>query len=246
MNDIVPENTSTPTDLLAIAVQQNADIDKLEKLMGLKERFDAAEAKKAFAEALAGFQSELEPITKNRKGHNSMYADIDDIAQAIRPILAKYGLSYQFKQSQEGSAIRVDCVVTHQNGHSETTTLISDADSSGGKNGIQSIASAVTYLRRYTLTGALGITTGNDDNDGGKPDITVDQLLEYNQCVSDNIHSVSEIKLGLATGDYSSACEAWRELDHETQIKLWRAPTKGGIFTTKERSQMQSSEFRQS
>lgn len=233
----------TPMDMLNTAVSNNADLDKLEKLMDLQERWEGNEAKKAFSQAMAEFQAKLDPIVKKREGHNSKYADIDDIAKAIRPLLDEVGLSYRFEQQQADKSITVTCIVTHKFGHSERTSFTADADTSGGKNAIQALASAVTYLRRYTLTGALGITTGQDDNDGGKPDITVDELLDYMSVVREEIHSVAAIKMALANRNYSEAKEAWMELSPETHNDLWRAPTKGGIFTTEERAQIKSPEF---
>ena len=40
------------------------------------------------------------------------------------------------------------------------------ADSSGSKNPVQQIGSTMTYLQRYTLIGALGLTTADKDDDG--------------------------------------------------------------------------------
>lgn len=234
---------ATPAMLLQTAVEKGAELDKLEKLMDLQDRWNADQAKNAFNEALANFQSELGPIIKTRQAHNSKYADIDDIAQAIRPVLEANGLSYQFKQSQDGAALTVTCVLRHRLGHSEENTLSAPYDNSGGKNAIQSIASTVTYLRRYTLTGVAGITTGNDDNDGGRPDTTVDDLVSYNELLRDEIMTVAAIKQALAEQDFSTAKESWQELDEATQRQLWRAPSKGGIFTTLERTQMKSDEW---
>ncbi len=242
----------TPMDMLNMAVSNNADLDKLDKLMTLQERWEANEAKKAFASALAGFQADLPKIKKsntvdysNKTGGRTTFdfANIDNIAEAIRPILQKYQLSFRHEQQQDGQLITVTCIVTHALGHSEKTTISASADTSGGKNAIQAIASAVTYLRRYTLTGALGITTGEDDNDGGKPSITVDELLDYINVVRDEIHSVAAVKSALSDDNYSTAKEAWQELDEPTQRALWRAPSKGGIFTTEERTRMKSSEW---
>lgn len=237
---------ATPATLLQVAVEQNADLDKLERLMDLQERYDAKQAESAFNKALADFQSELGPIIKKRKAHNSTYADLDDIAQAIRPILEKHGLSYQFKQDQGQAGITVTCIVRHTEGHEESNSLTAPNDTSGGKNAIQSIASTVTYLRRYTLTGGLGITTGNEDNDGGKPAIGVEELLAYINLINEEFPSIATIKESLATGEYSEAKEAWQELGEDLQKALWRAPSKGGIFTTIERQQMRSDEWRNS
>jgi hypothetical protein len=249
MNHVVKKQSQdvsmvqNPDSLLTIALERGADSDQLTKLLDLKERYEASEARKAFSGALADFQSELEPIIKRRRGHNSSYADIDDIAQSIRPLMKDHGLSYRFEQEQENGQITVSCIVSHRFGHTEKTVMSAAADASGGKNAIQAIASAVTYLRRYTLTGALGITTGNDDDDGGRPEVTAEDLLQYNQTVRDEIHTIAAVKLSLAENDYSSAKEAWMELDENTMRQLWKAPSKGGIFTTDERTKMKSTEW---
>ena len=234
---------ATPAMLLQVAVEKGADLDKLEKLMDLQDRYNAEQAKKAYSEALAGFQSELEPIIKKRQAHNSLYADMDDIAQAIRPILKNYGLSYTFQQDQRDNSIKVTCTVRHSAGYSEQTSLSAPNDTSGGKNAIQAIASTVTYLRRYTLTGALGISTGTEDNDGGKPDFTVDDLLAYNAVLREWICTIAAIKEAIALGDLSTAKEAWCEMDEDTMRALWRAPSKGGVLTTQERTIIKSDEW---
>ena len=60
--------------------------------------------------------------------------------------------------------VRVTCIVSHQDGHTEETTLSAPADTSGAKNAHQAIGSAVTYLQRYTLKLALGLAAAKDDD----------------------------------------------------------------------------------
>ena len=233
----------TPSQMLMVALEKGIDTDQMSKLLDLQERYEAKEAKKAFADSLARFQSELGPIVKKRKAHNSTYADIDDIAQAIRPVLEKCGLSYRFEQQQKDGFISVSCIVSHKDGFSVSTAMEAPADKSGGKNDIQSMASTVTYLRRYTLTGALGITTGQDDNDGGKPEIQVDELLKYNAVLREEWFSICALKQALIEEDYSRAKEIWSEIDNDAKHVIWRAPSRGGILETKERAQMQSNDW---
>lgn len=57
--------------------------------------------------------------------------------------------------------------------------------------------------------------------------------------------SIVAIKDALTAEDINAAVEAWSELAAETRDALWKAPTKGGIFTTKERSTIQSDAFGQ-
>lgn len=176
-NDIAINN---PAQLMQIAVEQNADVDKLEKLMELQERWNAGQAKTAYYEAFTKFQSELPVIEKKKAGHNIKYAPLSDIIEQIKPMLLTNGLSFRFEQDHS-DGIQVTCVVTHSAGHSERTTMKALADTSGSKNSVQAIASTVTYLSRYTLTSALGISTADEDMDGRLPPpeiITEEQAAE--------------------------------------------------------------------
>jgi len=155
--------------LIQMAVEKGADINQLEKLMDLQDRFEAKNAKKAFFNALSIFQSMTVTIkktglasfpTKDNGRTEYTYAKLEDIARVIRPSLKEAGLSYRYEQSSDNNLMTVACIVTQKEGHQERTSMSAFADSSGRKNQIQQIASTISYLRRYTLTGALGITVG--------------------------------------------------------------------------------------
>ena len=158
---------TTPANLLQIAVEQNADIDKLEKLMNLQDRWKANQDRQEFFEAFTLFQSKVPALKKSKQGHNSKYAPLSDIAEQIKSTMFECGLSYRFEQKQyENGTIEITCIVSHVSGHCERNTMTSVADTSGSKNGIQAIGSTVSYLQRYTLIGALGIATADEDMDG--------------------------------------------------------------------------------
>lgn len=162
---------TSPAKLLEMAVSKNADLDKLEKLMDLQERWDATQAKKAYYLSLSKFQRDCPPVLKTKAGYDDRYyyAPLDQIIKVIKPSLFKNKLTYRWEQAEKDNKIHVTCIITHVDGHSEQTTLESVPDTSGGKNPIQSKGSAVQYLRRYTLESVLGIATSATDNDGGKP-----------------------------------------------------------------------------
>lgn len=177
---IVPQQSTalTPMDMLNQAVERGANIDVLEKLMALQERWESNQARKAFDEAVADAKAEIPPIIKNRDGHNTRYADFAAIARTVDPIISKHGLSYRFRTSQD-DRIHVTCVLSHRAGHSEETTLGGPADTSGNKNAIQAIGSTLTYLQRYSLLQALGIAVASDDDgaaSGGSEKITQEQV----------------------------------------------------------------------
>jgi len=161
---VVPNNAITPMDMLNRAVASGADIEVLEKLMALQERYEKNQARKAFDEAVAAAKAELPSIIRNRTGHNNKkYADFHAIAREVDPIISKHGLSYRFRTTQNGQ-INVSCILSHKAGHYEENTLSGPADTTGSKNAIQAIGSTLTYLQRYSLVQALGLAASDDDD----------------------------------------------------------------------------------
>src|SRR5215472_13811391 len=53
-----PEHSITPMQLLQMAMSQNADFYRLEKLLDMQMRWEASEAKKAFVSAMAAFKAD--------------------------------------------------------------------------------------------------------------------------------------------------------------------------------------------
>lgn len=158
-----------PRPLLELAIEKGAGVDQLEKLMDLQERWERKEAAKSFKAAMVDFQNNKPVVIKTERAHNSKYAPLAKIQQAVDPVLSQYGISYRWEQSQdENGGITITCIISHVNGHEERTSLTAPKDSSGSKNAIQSLGSTVSYLKRYTLEGAIGLATDKDD-DGGNP-----------------------------------------------------------------------------
>ena len=182
MNDLVtraetaPVEAVTPAQLLALAVQKG-DLAFAEKLMDLKERYDRAEAKRAYDAAMADFKATAPNLAKTKlvrfgsgdKATHYKHAELDKITQTLAPLLARYGLSHSWRTAQDGTAITVTCRIAHRDGHSEEVSLTAGPDTSGSKNAIQAVGSAVTYLSRYTLLAITGLATGTEDNDGAPP-----------------------------------------------------------------------------
>ena len=154
----------TPMEMLDRAVSTGAGIETIEKLMNLQERWEKNQARKSFDEAISAAKAELPPVLRNKTGHNNKrYADFAAIAKAADAILPKHGLSYRFRSAQD-DRIHVTCIISHRAGHSEENTLAGPADASGSKNAIQAIGSTLTYLQRYSLMQALGLSATDDDD----------------------------------------------------------------------------------
>ena len=181
---------ATPADLLRIAVESGADLDRLERLMALQERWEANEARKAFTVAMSDFKAEpLEIFKRKQVGFTTKegdfvgyaHAELSDVTAVVGPAMGRHGLSYRWDIKQDAGRINVTCIVTHKAGHSESVTMDAAPDSSGKKNAIQQTASSVTYLQRYTLLAATGMSTKgmDDDGQGGKDEGEADLLRGF-------------------------------------------------------------------
>lgn len=169
---VVPMN---PMQMLGHAVQQGMPIETLRELMQLKKEWEADEARKAFVAAMAAFKADPPELVKdkhvsyeNKTGKLTKYdhATLGGVCTAIIKGLAEHGISHRWETAQQDNRIKVTCILTHAQGHSESVSLHSGADDSGGKNSIQAIGSAVTYLQRYTLLAATGLAALDQDDDG--------------------------------------------------------------------------------
>jgi hypothetical protein len=186
-----------PTNLIAQAIEKGATIETLEKLMTLQERFEAKQAQKAFFLSLSEFQVKCPDLRKTKKVHfetktggstDYNYAPLADIDRQIKETLQKAGFSKRWEIQDNGDKIKVTCIITHELGHSEKTAMEANPDTSGSKNSIQARGSAIEYMKRYTLVGALGLTTADSDIDGRLPELDIDKLHKqymevYNQII---------------------------------------------------------------
>lgn len=166
---------SNPAELLAVAVSQNVDLQKLTQLMDFKERWERGEAKKAYVVAMNSFKANPPLIVKNEiakfEGKNGEiieweYSTLDHIHDAVLSELSRHGISHRWVIEQpHPETVRVTCVLTHKLGHSEQTTLEGPIDRSGSKNSIQAIGSSAKYLERYSLMAATGLADQSPDTD---------------------------------------------------------------------------------
>ena len=165
----------TPMEMLQTAVTTGADVAVLERLVALAERWKASEAATAFSVALSAMRDNLPILFKNKEVNFNKtqykYEDLAGVVDQLAPVLAEHGLSFRWRTDTETvGTVKVTCILSHKDGHSEETTLGGPVDTSGNKNAIQAVGSAVTYLQRYTLKAAVGVAASADDDGRGARD----------------------------------------------------------------------------
>lgn len=168
------QQQNNPLTLIEKAIEKGLDVSQLSQLFELKQRYDADMAMKSFRSALCSFQANKPDLIKGKKVSMKLksgftkeynYNPLPTVQKAIDPVLTQYGLSYRWEVSnQEGKNV-VTCIISHVDGHSEKTQISAPNDDSGNKSAVQSIASTISYLKRYSLEAALGLAS-DEDNDG--------------------------------------------------------------------------------
>lgn len=169
---ISPQESLLPADPMVsmierIAMDPNADLAKLERMLELKEKHEATQAKAAFASAFAAASAEFPTIPLNGVGHGSKkYATLKDITAGTRPVLSRHGLTLSFS-IEVGDQVIVTAELMHKDGYSKSTSIALPRDTSGSKNAVQAVGSTQTYGQRYTAQAILGLSLGDDTEDDG-------------------------------------------------------------------------------
>lgn len=116
--------------------------------------------------AFVAFQAELRNPKKDLTGmegnRSYKYADLAVIADAVRPILQRYGLAYMQPTSTDGNVVTVRTKLVHTSGE------VLEADPLTwpvASQSVKALGATITYLRRYSLCALLGISA-EEDSDG--------------------------------------------------------------------------------
>lgn len=114
------------------------------------------------AAALSTAQGEFPTVKKDAANpfFKSKYADLASIIEAVRPILAKYGLSFSHIPDAETST--VECMIMHKSGQWLSGTYPINPV----KTDPQGVGSCYTYAKRYSISAMLGIAVSDEDDDG--------------------------------------------------------------------------------
>jgi hypothetical protein len=169
----------TPYTKLLEKAAESSNLSIFEKAMELEERWHKTQARRAFDHAMSQAKAEMPVVTKNQlvdfeakdggRRTNYQYEDFADVVEAIQPVLSRHGLYLRHTGSNDVSTgmVHVTCILGHQGGFREETPLNTKIDTSGNKNHIQAIGSAITYLQRYSAKLALGLAAARDDDGQG-------------------------------------------------------------------------------
>lgn len=166
------ETTAIISMIERLAVSPNVNIETVERLLAMQEKVVADRRRTAYMAALADMQTELPEIEKRGQikigqgNKPQMYALWEDINEAIKPVLHKFGFALSFRTGQSDGKFAVTGILSHNDGHAEETTMALPIDTSGSKNAVQAVGSSLSYGKRYTAAALLNLTSRGEDDDG--------------------------------------------------------------------------------
>ena len=164
-------------------------------------------------------QKEIKDLPKESKGFAHKYTTFDKLVQYLRPILSKHGISFIQMPCGDNENVGVITIYMHTSGEyisSKIETQIIQA-----QNKYQSMGSAITYFKRYSLASFVGIAS-DEDTDGNvkgapqttqpaKKKLSAQQFKDLNLLVADEkedfrdkvVHSVQSLNI------HQDNLEAW-------------------------------------
>jgi hypothetical protein len=151
-----------------------------------------------FCKALAGFSQEVPAIHKNTKGYGYTYSNLTEILKVINPLLKKHGLG--FTQIVNGTSLTT--IVFHvESGETiEGTMDIPQGVQLKGMNDFQVMGSAISYLKRYHISGILCLVTDSDIDASGeqtkasKPTITDTRFKKALEAIGSGDYTREELE----------------------------------------------------
>jgi hypothetical protein len=179
---------------------------------------------------LAAFQQEVPVIHKGTQGYGYSYANLSTIFEVINPLLKKHGLG--FTQLVGDNNVKTIIFDIESGENIETVTTIPSGVTLKGMNDFQILGSAITYVRRYSLSSALGLITDKDIDGGGeqvKPVASVSKptLTEQVETAKAKIINASSIE------DLTAKWQTLTKLEQSFQDVIELSKTIAATFKTK-------------
>lgn len=196
----ISEHQALLAMISAAAANPKVNVDKLERLMAMRDRAVAAQKEQDFNDAMMAAQQEMAPVRAdaNNPSTKSKYATYAALDRALRPIYTKhgFGLSFDTEDCPKPDHERIVCYLTAK-GHTRKPHIDMPTDGKGARGGdvmtkTHAAGSGVSYGMRYLLKMIFNIAVFDDDgNAAGKtaindvddsvPKITEAQVLQLRE-----------------------------------------------------------------
>jgi len=177
---------------LVQAAVSGGNLDNMERLMDLQERWEGQQAKREYTRAMVALKTALPPVVKKdakNTHHGWKYTTLEAMVEHVTGPLCEHGFSLGGGVKRlEGGDVEVTTDITHRAGHSVSITLSAPPDrgAKSRKTGdptrteVQGIMATTTSLRRTGISVLLGLASADlpDVDDGGPSLVKAVKFLE--------------------------------------------------------------------
>lgn len=129
---------------------------------------ESSQSLENLAKAQVKLQKEVANISEDTRGYNYNYTSLDKLLDYVRPLLTKHGFSFIQMPVGNDFSVGVKTLYMHESGEWVSNTISSPIAELGGMNTYQSVGSAITYFRRYSLSSFVGIASEKDEDAKGE------------------------------------------------------------------------------
>lgn len=163
----LPSSGNVIQSILAAAKDPDVDADKVKTMYDLAVGMMDRERKAEFNRAKIAAIREMPAIYKRGKSDKHRYAKFEDLHRAAMPVLARNGLTIDFRVGSSPKGVSVTPILRHENGWvEEGDSMEGPPDQGPGRTPIQAIGSSTSYLKRHSFKAMLNIIEDGEDDDG--------------------------------------------------------------------------------
>lgn len=122
--------------------------------------------------ALAKAQGEMKPAVKDSTNpfFKSKYADLNSVINAVRDPLSRNELAFMQNLHEIEGCLYLITILSHKSGEYVKSQMPVKFKADGKTNELQSMGSAISYIKRYALSAMLGVCCDEDDDGNSSTD----------------------------------------------------------------------------
>ena len=177
--------------------------------------------------------------------HGKIYLTVARRINDFRDQHPNYGIHNEVI-SVDANSVLVKSVITDETGREISSGIAEEVRSASKINKTSAVENCETSAvgRALAFFGMAGTEIASADEvqaaiaQQNAEDLA--PLINHMEAVRKNLASIAAVKEAIHTGDFLYAAQCLMELSDEAKQALWRAPSKGGIWTTAERNAMQA------
>lgn len=181
--------------------------------------------------------------------HGKQYLTVSRRINDFRSNFPEYKLDTEILHIDDSNVV-IKATICCEEGKQIASGIAHEVKGAGNINRTSHIENAETSAvgRALAFFGMAGTEIASADEVANainqvRPQDLEEVFIGYMDVVRTHFESISTIKNCLAANDYEGAAEAEAELSLDVLQSLWKAPSRGGVWTSLERTTLRSDEM---